>query len=68
MESIIYIVASINNPDNEFVFRGATKGALHNPKLKAFLAKIIARDVKAYCIENQSFIDETILEHYTKEV
>ncbi|HLO54775.1 MAG TPA: hypothetical protein VK169_10825 [Saprospiraceae bacterium] len=68
MKNITYIVASINNPDNEFVFRGATKGALHNPKLKTFLAKTIAKDVKAYCIANQSFIKETILKYYTKEV
>lgn len=68
MKNIIYIVASINNPENEFVFRGATKEALHNPKLKTFLAKTIAKDVKAYCIANQSFIKETILKYYTKEV
>lgn len=68
MENIIYIVASINNSDNEFVFKGATKWALDNTRLKAFLAKIIAKDVKTYCTDNQSFIEETILKYYTKEV
>ncbi len=67
METSFYIVASINNPDNEFIFKGATKCALYDPKLKAFISKTIAKDVKAHCIGNQSFIEKTILKYYTKE-